>query len=214
MARVTPRAAAHDMLELFSDRHDRGALDHGIRRANRYWYDLSTSWTMRPLPPHRSRLRRCSGSVRSPGTESWSRPRSAFLCFSCRSRRITHSRSPTRSARMALAGGGILEVVITGDRPDLLGCVRSRYEPDAVVAWGERTSSPVWEEGKDGAAYLCHRNTCLVPARTVEELSDQLDGELGGKRPLASAGSLIGASPRVSPDGSTFETPIEGKVSR
>jgi uncharacterized protein len=82
---------------------------------------------------------------------------------------------------MALAGGGTIEVVIAGDRPDLLEYVRRRYEPDVVLAWGERTVSPVWEDRPDGAAYVCRQYSCLVPATTVEQLGSQLDSE--GRRP-------------------------------
>jgi uncharacterized protein len=80
-----------------------------------------------------------------------------------------------------LAGGGIVEVVITGERPDLLASFRTRYEPDAILAWGEPTSSPLWEDRPPEAAYVCHRNICLMPARTPEELVGQLDSE-GGRR--------------------------------
>jgi uncharacterized protein YyaL (SSP411 family) len=80
---------------------------------------------------------------------------------------------------MGLAGGGTLEVVITGTRTDLLESFRKRYEPDAVVAWGERTSSPLWEGRPDGVAYVCHQNTCLLPATTVADLTAQLDLESG-----------------------------------
>jgi uncharacterized protein len=80
-------------------------------------------------------------------------------------------------ASMALAGGGILEVVVAGDRPDLLDCLRLRYEPDAVLASGEPTSSPLWLDRADGAAYVCHQSICLMPAMTPAELIAQLDAE-------------------------------------
>jgi uncharacterized protein len=83
-----------------------------------------------------------------------------------------------------LAGGGMLEVVITGGRRDLLDSFRVRYEPDSVLAWGEPTTSPLWEgrstdrAGADeGAAYVCHRNVCLMPARSPEDLVSQLESE-------------------------------------
>ena len=98
---------------------------------------------------------------------------------------------------MKLAGGGVLEVVVAGDRPDLLECVRDRYEPDAVVAWGERTSSPLWEDRPDGAAYVCHRNICLLPATTVQVLSAQLDAEDAAEGDLEDAAS----TPRGEPEG-------------
>ena len=115
---------------------------------------------------------------------------------------------------MALAGGGILEVVVTGNRPDLLDCVRGRYEPDAVVAWGERTSSPLWESRPDGAAYVCHRNTCLAPATTVEALSAQLDDEGTRTDPqMARVGPLGWTGSGAQGTASTLRAAGEGRVS-
>ena len=42
-------------------------------------------------------------------------------------------------------GRGLAEVVVTGDRPDLVDVVRRRYLPAAVLAWGEAYPSPLWE---------------------------------------------------------------------
>jgi uncharacterized protein YyaL (SSP411 family) len=70
--------------------------------------------------------------------------------------------------------GGLTEVVVTGDRPDLLAVVRSGWRPDAVVAWGEPTSSPLWR-GRDGSrAYVCQNYTCQVPADDAAALASQL----------------------------------------
>ncbi len=80
-------------------------------------------------------------------------------------------------AASALVGDGITEVVLGGDRPDLLAEVRARYEPNQVVAWGERTGSPLWEGRHDPVAYVCRRFACQAPAATVEELQERLDGE-------------------------------------
>jgi uncharacterized protein YyaL (SSP411 family) len=116
---------------------------------------------------------------------------------------------------MALAGGGVLEVTVTGDRADLLDCVRGRYEPDAVLAWGERTSSPLWDDRADGAAYVCHHNTCLAPAMTTDVLSSQLDSE--GTRtgpPIAPMGVLRWSGGDDPPDASASGTAGGGRVSR
>jgi len=80
-------------------------------------------------------------------------------------------------AASTLAGEGMTEVVVAGDRPDLLAVARSRYEPSQVLAWGEPTDSPVWEGRSDPVAYVCRRYTCRSPASTVEELSARLDSE-------------------------------------
>ena len=76
-----------------------------------------------------------------------------------------------------LAGGGITEVVVGGDRPDLLAVARSRYEPDQVLAWGERTSSPLWEGRSGPVAYVCRQHACQTPSSTVEDLRACLDAE-------------------------------------
>ena len=78
-------------------------------------------------------------------------------------------------AAVELAAGGTTEVVVAGDRPDLLDAVRSRFLPDGVLAWGERYGSPLWEGRDDSHAYVCHAYTCQLPASDVETLVTQLD---------------------------------------
>ena len=85
-------------------------------------------------------------------------------------------------AACALAGGGITEVVITGDRPDLLAVVRARFEPTLVLAWGERTASPLWAGRDDGSGYVCRRYVCHAPATEPAMLSRQLDDALDRAR--------------------------------
>ena len=75
-----------------------------------------------------------------------------------------------------LAARGIDEIVVAGDRADLLAVVRERYRPNAVVAWGERFESPLWTERDDGAAYVCRNFSCQLPARDPHELRQQLGG--------------------------------------
>ncbi|HEV3352369.1 MAG TPA: thioredoxin domain-containing protein [Acidimicrobiales bacterium] len=69
---------------------------------------------------------------------------------------------------------GTTEVVITGDRPDLVAAVQTRYLPNAVLAWGERYDSPVFEDRTDGLAYVCQNYTCQLPTKDVDELIAQL----------------------------------------
>ncbi|HAM01046.1 MAG TPA: hypothetical protein DCQ30_02280, partial [Acidimicrobiaceae bacterium] len=71
---------------------------------------------------------------------------------------------------------GVTEVVIPGARPDLVALVQRRYEPDAVLAWGERTGSPLWEGRADGLAYVCTNRVCAPPAGSPHELEERLDG--------------------------------------
>ena len=72
---------------------------------------------------------------------------------------------------------GVTEVVISGDRPDLLAVVRQRFLPAAVTLWGEPWDSPLWESrGGDspGRAYVCRQQVCGLPADDPETLAVQL----------------------------------------
>jgi uncharacterized protein YyaL (SSP411 family) len=85
-------------------------------------------------------------------------------------------------ATCRLADGGITEVVVAGDRPDLVETVRRRFEPTAVMAWGERTPSPLWEGRQDGLAYVCRNYACREPSASPEALRTSLDRELAAER--------------------------------
>ncbi len=74
---------------------------------------------------------------------------------------------------------GTTEVVITGDRPDLVAAVQQGpFRPEVVLAWGERSDSPLWEgrdeEGAAGRAYVCRGGACDLPVGTVDDLTAQL----------------------------------------
>ena len=77
-------------------------------------------------------------------------------------------------AGVALRTRGVTEVVIAGDRPDLLAVVREAWRPEMVLAWGERYDSPLWEARRDGFAYVCEHYACQAPADTPETLRAQL----------------------------------------
>jgi uncharacterized protein YyaL (SSP411 family) len=77
-------------------------------------------------------------------------------------------------AAVDLVARGTTEVVITGDRPDLVAAVQRRFLPNAVLAWGERYDSPLWEARDDGRAYVCRGYACLLPATDVATLESQL----------------------------------------
>ncbi|MEJ5254469.1 MAG: thioredoxin domain-containing protein [Acidimicrobiales bacterium] len=69
---------------------------------------------------------------------------------------------------------GPTEIVVVGDRPDLVRVVTSRFLPDVVLAWGEPYDSPLWEgrtggDG-DGRAYVCRDFACRAPVSSPEEL--------------------------------------------
>jgi len=70
---------------------------------------------------------------------------------------------------------GPTEVVVAGDRADLVAVVHRRWLPEAVLAWGEPTDSPLWE-GRDGdRAYVCRGYTCRTPATDPATLTGQLE---------------------------------------
>ena len=74
------------------------------------------------------------------------------------------------------------QVVVAGDSAELLGAVRCRWLPDAVVAWGAPGTGPLWEGRAGGAAYVCRRFVCDRPAYDVATLEAQIDHLSGGSR--------------------------------
>ena len=91
-------------------------------------------------------------------------------------RAIPQSPSSFSQALTAIATRltGTIEIVITGDRPDLLAEVRRHWLPDAVVAWGEPYDSPLWNDRPAGLAFVCRDHVCQLPAENVTDLSTQL----------------------------------------
>jgi len=77
-------------------------------------------------------------------------------------------------AAVALSVHGIDEVVVAGERPDLVAVAQQRYLPQAVLAWGERFDSPLWEGRDDGRAYVCRGYACRLPATEAGVLATQL----------------------------------------
>ncbi len=75
-----------------------------------------------------------------------------------------------------LAVHGVDEVVVAGDRPDLVAVVHGAYRPRAVLAWGERYDSPLWAGRDDGRAYVCRHYACRLPAEDPATLAGQLAG--------------------------------------
>jgi hypothetical protein len=73
---------------------------------------------------------------------------------------------------------GLTEVVVTGDRPDLVEVAQRHWLPDAVLSWGEPTVSPLWEGRDPDLAYVCRNYACQMPAADPELLSKQLAGSL------------------------------------
>jgi uncharacterized protein YyaL (SSP411 family) len=87
-------------------------------------------------------------------------------------------RHPTAFAHTTLTADlfahGLIEVVIAGDRPDLLGVVRDRWLPAAVLAWGEPTDSPLWRDRTADAAYVCREQVCRLPVTDSRGLEAEL----------------------------------------
>jgi uncharacterized protein YyaL (SSP411 family) len=77
-------------------------------------------------------------------------------------------------AAVDLVARGTTEIVVAGDRPDLVTAARARLLPDAVLAWGERYDSPLWEGRDDGRAYVCRSYACQLPAPDAATLTSQL----------------------------------------
>ncbi|MGI8491355.1 MAG: thioredoxin domain-containing protein [Acidimicrobiales bacterium] len=77
-----------------------------------------------------------------------------------------------------LAARGFTEVVITGDRPDLVEVAQRSYHPEVVLAWGEPYPSPLWEgrtsSEHSGLAFVCRDYACRAPVGTPEELATAL----------------------------------------
>ena len=63
---------------------------------------------------------------------------------------------------------------MTGDRPDQLEVVRSRWRPQVVLAWGEPFASPLWSQRAPGLAYVCEGGTCRMPAGDPDTLAAHL----------------------------------------
>jgi len=73
------------------------------------------------------------------------------------------------------------EIVITGDRPDLLAEVRRHWLPTAVLAWGEPDAGPLFEQRppEPGLAYVCRGRSCRMPASDAGTLAGQLESLIG-----------------------------------
>jgi uncharacterized protein YyaL (SSP411 family) len=69
------------------------------------------------------------------------------------------------------------EIVVTGDRPDLLAEVRANWLPAAVVAWGEPDAGPLFADrpSQPGLAYVCEGRACGMPAADAATLAAQLE---------------------------------------
>jgi uncharacterized protein len=74
---------------------------------------------------------------------------------------------------------GMSELVITGERPDLVRVAHAIWRPDVVIAWGEQNDSPLWAHRQPDTAYLCRDSMCEAPQTTPEGLRMQLQHPTG-----------------------------------
>ena len=73
------------------------------------------------------------------------------------------------------------EIVVTGDRSDLLDEVRAHWLPAAVVAWGQPDDGPLFTDrpAEPGLAYVCEGRACQMPAADAATLAGQLEKLIG-----------------------------------
>lgn len=100
-----------------------------------------------------------AGSVLNSLAQRFDNTPAAFPAMACAAEALSHTRQ---------------QIVIAGDRKDMVACVHHHYLPGTVLAWGRPFASPIWEgraggEG-GGLAYVCEGYRCLLPVSTVEEL--------------------------------------------
>jgi len=89
---------------------------------------------------------------------------------------------------------GLTEVVVVGDRQDLVRLAQSVWRPDTVLAWGEPYDSPLWADRADGFAYVCRNYTCELPQDTLQGFAEKLTG-----RKVTITGDKIVTEPRSEP---------------
>ena len=93
-------------------------------------------------------------------------------------RYASRRRSGWLVARCEAATAPAVEVVIPGHAgrasSDLVDALRGRWLPNAVLAWGEPGTGPLWEGRTAGQAYVCRGSTCGLPADNPAALLAQL----------------------------------------
>ncbi len=99
---------------------------------------------------------------------------------------------------------GLTEVVVVGDRPDLVRLAQSVWRPDTVLAWGEPYDSPLWIERDEGFGYVCRNYACELPQDTLQGFAEALTG-----RKVTITGNTIVTEPRDAPDDAATSGPDE-----
>ena len=75
----------------------------------------------------------------------------------------------------ALVDEGAIEIVVGPGAEPLLPVIRRRYLPDAVLAWGEATDSPLFLERNEAKVYLCLHGNCRLPVADAASLGSEID---------------------------------------
>jgi uncharacterized protein len=78
-----------------------------------------------------------------------------------------------------MLASGTIEVVVTGDRPDLVAEARRPYLPSMVLAWGDGRG-PLFEGRPPGLAFVCRSGACRLPVGDSASLSAELDAAARG----------------------------------
>ena len=73
------------------------------------------------------------------------------------------------------------EIVVTGDRPDLLAEVGGGGSRRRWSAWGEDDGGPLFagRPAEPGMAYVCQGRSCRMPAPDTATLAGQLEALIG-----------------------------------
>ncbi len=172
------RATATAMLDLFEDTEAGGLFTTGhdaealISRPK----DLMDNATPSALSTAAIGLQRLAalGSADDPETARYSSSARTMMAI------LGHvaGETPLAFANLLLAieldAVGITEVVIVGDRPDLVAEARATWRPLTVLAWGETGNGSLWEARENGLAYVCEGQVCHQPVGTAAELAAQL----------------------------------------
>ena len=66
------------------------------------------------------------------------------------------------------------QIVVTGNRPDLVAAVTALYLPNTVLAWGEPRSGLLWDGKHGDQAWICENNTCQAPISSLDKLVEHL----------------------------------------
>lgn len=80
-----------------------------------------------------------------------------------------------------LEATGVSELVIPGNNLPLLEVYNQQWLPHVVLAWGSPTSSLIWQDRKEGFAYLCRQKVCQLPTLDPDVLRQLLATTYGGE---------------------------------